>query len=87
MNEPKLFLQDTRRAAAAEAASRRLNQAENRGVDEDQYRRMKQKQSEKDRLDEQQRKYGNSNNDGLRVSSFFHLITLLIVHIYIFSGK
>jgi hypothetical protein len=63
------LLQDGRRRAAAEAASRRVQQTERRGVDEEGYRRLKEKQ---DQLELQQAKlahsYGNSNDDGLRVS-------------------
>lgn len=83
-----LSFQETRRQAAAEAANRRLHQAENRGVDEDEYRRMKQRQTDRDRLDEQQRNYphssGSQNNTGLRVS----VISLHSnIHRFISSGK
>jgi hypothetical protein len=62
-------LQDTRRQAAAEAANRRLQQSETRGVDEDELRRMKQRQADRDRLEQQaSRQNNNDNGGGLRVS-------------------
>jgi hypothetical protein len=66
-------LQETRRQAAAEAANRRFQQSESRGVDEDELHRMKQRQIERQRLEEQQKKLSMQNNNnngggGLRVS-------------------
>jgi hypothetical protein len=65
-------LQEARRQAAAEAANRRLQQSETRGVDEDELRRMKQRQIERERLEEQHKKLStqnaNNNSGGLRVS-------------------
>ena len=66
------FLQETRRQAAAEAANRRLQQAERRGVDEDELHRMKQRQIERERIEQQQRRSSKQNDNnsggGLRVS-------------------
>ncbi len=65
-------MQEARRQAAAEAANRRLQQSETRGVDEDELRRMKQRQIERERLEEQHKKLStqnaNNNSGGLRVS-------------------
>ncbi len=65
-------MQEARRQAAAEAANRRLQQSETRGVDEDELRRMKQRQIERERLEEQNKKLSgpnaNNNSGGLRVS-------------------
>jgi hypothetical protein len=65
-------LQEARRQAAAEAANRRLQQSETRGVDEDELRRMRQRQIERERLEEQNKKLSaqnaNNNSGGLRVS-------------------
>jgi len=65
-----LFFQEARRQAAAEAASRRLHQSETRGVDEDELRRMKQRQAERERIEKQQAKLPKQTDDGsgLRVS-------------------
>lgn len=71
----RLFFQDTRRQAAAQAADRRAQQSDKRGVNEDELRRMKQRQKE----------YPNSNNAGLRVSS--SIVLLLLTHSFSFSGK
>lgn len=64
------MLQETRRQTAAQAANRRLQQSETRGVDEDELRRMKQRQLDRERLEQEQRKLPNDNNnsDSLRVS-------------------
>ncbi len=65
-------MQEARRQAAAEAANRRLQQSETRGVDEDELRRMRQRQIERERLEEQNKKLSaqnaNNNSGGLRVS-------------------
>ncbi|CAF4079018.1 unnamed protein product [Rotaria sp. Silwood2] len=62
---------DTRRQTAAEAANRRIQQNERRGVDEDELRRMKQRQSERERIEQQQTKLPRETNDngGLRYVS------------------
>ena len=65
------FLQDTHRQAAAEAANRRLHQSNTRGVDEEELRRMNQRQAERERLEQQARsskQYDNNSGGGLKVS-------------------
>ncbi|CAF1128539.1 unnamed protein product [Rotaria sordida] len=59
---------DTRRQAAAEAANRRIQQNEKRGVDEDELRRMKRRESERERLEQQLAKLPKQTDDngGLR---------------------
>lgn len=71
LNNKEIIFQENRRQAAAEAANRRLQQNEKRGVDEDELRRIKQRQSELERIEKQQAKLPKQtggNNDGLRVS-------------------
>ena len=46
----RFFFQETHRQAAVETANQRLQQSKNRGVDEDELRRMKQRQVDRDRL-------------------------------------
>ncbi|CAM4930865.1 unnamed protein product [Rotaria socialis] len=60
--------EETRRQAAAEAANRRLQQSERRGVDEDELRRMKQRQNERERIEKQLSKLPKQADDsgGLR---------------------
>ena len=62
----RFSLQDTRRQAAAEAANRRFKQSQTRGVDEDELRRMKQRQADRDRIDAENKKLP-AQTDGLRV--------------------
>jgi Flp pilus assembly protein TadB len=74
-------LQEARRQAAAEAANRRLQQSESRGVDEDELRRMKQRQIDRERLEEQQKKLSTqtgNNSGGLRVSELNYFFFILI---------
>ncbi len=76
------FLQETRRQAAVEAANRRFQQSENRGVDEDELRRLKQRQIEQQRIEEQHKKLQSNNNNtgggGLRVSLIKYFFVIFI---------
>ena len=62
-------MQEARRQAAAEAANRRLQHSEQRGVDEDELRRMKQRQIGRDHLEEQNKRL-STQPGGLRVRQF-----------------
>ncbi|CAF1072024.1 unnamed protein product [Adineta ricciae] len=58
---------DSRRQAAAEAANRRLEQMESRGVNTDEFQRLKQRQAEQERLQQQHDKLSKQGaTDGLR---------------------
>ena len=65
------MLQETRRQAAVDAANRRLQQTERRGVDEAELLRLKRRQSERERIEQENAKLPKHSNDGgagLRVS-------------------
>ncbi len=77
----RFSLQETRRQAAAEAANRRFQQSQNRGVDEDELRRLKQRQADRDRLEAESKKLP-TQTDGLRVrqlNSFFLIFQSFIL--------
>lgn len=86
----RFFFQEIRRQAAAHAADQRAHQSDNRGVNEDELRRMKQRQIDRDHLEDQQRKHPNptgNNNTGLRVSSSILLPPLSIVHFHLVANE
>lgn len=66
-----MFLQETRRQAAVDAANRRLQQTERRGVDEAELLRLKQRQAQRDRIEKENAKlpkHSNEGGGGLQVS-------------------